>query len=466
MTFLFTAYAVHTLRANPMPGQSPRGNRFHIVRVVCIAAAVAVTVAACHESNPLGFEKSGPYEVRTYQSGTRLVVETRQGDQVARIGADLAWGGAIVLAELNGTNMVNNFDNMGRQIQISLYDGAGDYDNCAGCTLVWGWNPVQAGDRAGNPGQVKMSALESDGFVVRARPNQYVPENKGGGFGRPVPADISIEQRISSVPDHPLAFHLEYRITHLGEDTHSASMLQEFPAVYIANEYDRFMHYEGDRPWTGGSVTRSGLPELFTTSVRRVYTSEWWGSFVDRTGVGVTIFTPGAFPYMLPGYLPGPGGTHGPGTSYLYSFNPFGIEPHQVIEGDAYLILGNYLDARETIYELQKTLQLKDISSPVGAIELPSRTISGTARVTGWAYDNVGVAKVQLFADDSLIAPVALDQARTDIQSTWRAAPVNSGFSYLLDTRQLTSGPHRLKVRMTDVSGNVSEQAVSAQIIR
>jgi hypothetical protein len=427
--------------------------------------AAAAALGGCTE-NPADAASAddGPAEISSYQEGSIHYLETRRGRQVARIGVDWKWGGSIVAAELNGVNMVNNFDPMGRQIQLSLYDGAQEYDGCAGCTNVWGWNPVQAGDRAGNPGQMAAVVHAPGGLFVRMRPNQYVPENKGGGVGRPVLSDVIVEQRITAIPNHPLAFQLEYRIIHIGNDRHEASMIQEFPAVYVTVEHNRFVRYEGDQPWTNGQPTASAVPRLFTPEIRRFATSELWASFVNRNGTGITIYNPGAYPYMIPGYFPGPGGPTGVGSSYLYAVTPFGLEPHQEVVGEVYLIMGDYRDARRTIYELRKTLPVRDISAPVGGLELPS-ALSGTVRVTGWAHDNVEVASVELFADDSLLlARLMLDQNRSDVSQAWSGARSNSGFRYDLDSRRLSNGSHRVFVRMTDSSGNVSIQSRTAQV--
>jgi hypothetical protein len=311
---------------------------------------------------------------------------------------------------------------------------------------------------------VLSARTEAGAVVVRTQPNDYVPEIRGGGPGRPVPSDIIVEQRISAIPDQPFAFHIEYRIVHLGDDRHTWSPLQEFPAVYVNRQFDRFVHYSGGRPWTGEEPTSSPLPRLFTRDVRRMETTEWWGAFVNRAGRGLTIFTPGSYPYMVPGQLPGTGGTHGGGTSYLYSFTPFGIEPRQEIVGDVYLILGDYRAARRSIYRLQERLHVRDISAPVGGIDPPAGTLAGMVRIDGWTYDNVGVSRIELFVGTRPLGPVTVGQLRPDVKATWPGAPLNSGFTYLLDTTTLANGHHVLLLRMTDASGNSADRVAVVQV--
>ena len=74
---------------------------------------------------------------------------------VIKVGVDSRYGGSITyLSTIGGANMVNNFD-LGRQFQISLYGGPGDFSQKG--HPFWaslGWNPVQAGDVFGHPAQV------------------------------------------------------------------------------------------------------------------------------------------------------------------------------------------------------------------------------------------------------------------------------------------------------------------------
>ena len=48
--------------------------------------------------------------VRTYQSGTRLYIESGNTVDVARIGLETTWGGSIVEVSVNGTEFVNRHD--------------------------------------------------------------------------------------------------------------------------------------------------------------------------------------------------------------------------------------------------------------------------------------------------------------------------------------------------------------------
>ncbi len=84
--------------------------------------------------------------VRTYQSGSLLLIESDSSPGIARVGLETTWGGSIVEVSLVGTNFVNRSDT-GREVQAAQYDGNAQYDACAGCTGIFGWNPVQGGDK-------------------------------------------------------------------------------------------------------------------------------------------------------------------------------------------------------------------------------------------------------------------------------------------------------------------------------
>jgi len=97
-----------------------------------------------------------------------------------------AWGGSIVEVSLNGTNFVNAHDT-GREVQPAFYDG----------------------------------------------------NAKGGGSGQPVAGDIIVEQTITPVSGRSRVFQGHYKVTHFGSDLH-ANAQQEFPAVYVNADYNRF----------------------------------------------------------------------------------------------------------------------------------------------------------------------------------------------------------------------------------
>ena len=142
--------------------------------------------------------------------------------------------------------------------------------------------------------------------------------------------------------------------------------------------------------------------------------------------------------------------------------------PGSVIEGDMYLVPGQAAAVRTAIYALHRSLPATDIFTPLVSLDVPApgASISGTnVSVAGWTFDNVGVDSVQVYVDGLLSGTATLGDSRPDVAAAYpHLAPVDSGWSYTLDTTVLANGPHSLVVHARDVTGNeavVSPRAVT-----
>jgi len=226
---------------------------------------------------------------RTYQQGSSLYLEVQGDNETARVGLETQSGGSIVEVSLNGTNFVNEHDT-GREVQPAFYDGSAKYDSCAGCTGVFGWDPVQGGDRYDHGSPVLTQSLSADSIFVKTQPYQWNPDDKGGGPTQPVLSDTYYEETLSQVPNHSRAFKAQYSVTHFGTDEHSNSP-QEFPAVYVNLGFDRFVRYGGTAPWTNEAVTSITPP---AGSSPNFYNPEQWAAFVNEQDVGLTVYIPGS----------------------------------------------------------------------------------------------------------------------------------------------------------------------------
>jgi len=382
---------------------------------------------------------------------------------VLRVGVEPRCGGTVVELSIGGRNLVNNADCTGRQVQAALYDGNSAYDNCYGCQGVWGWDPVQGGDVHNFGSPVLASSVTPRSVYVATRPNEWYPDNKGGGPGRPVPSDVVIEQTLSFVPNAPYAVQLHYRIAHLGGDTHAVA-LQEFPAVWVNQEFDRFITYAGMRPWTGDAVTVDRLNAPDQPALQR-RVSERWASVVDQQGLGLTVFVPQQYPYAVGFKFEGTAGEYGFGANYFRPHMPFSFGPGTVLEGDVYLIAGDYRQARADLKALHDAgYAWPDILPPFGSLDLPSanQSVSGVVHVAGWMFDNGEVARVDVLVDGAPVGTAAYGVSRPDVATVFPHAPERVGFEYRLDCGRLTSGPHRVSVRAVDQSGNVTELPAKA----
>ena len=393
--------------------------------------------------------------VRTYQSGSMLYLESDSGTDVARVGLNVAWGGSIVEVSLNDTNFVNE-DGTGREVQVAQWDGAAQYDSCAGCTGMFGWNPVQAGDKWNNGSPVLAQTVNADSIYVKTQPIQWNPDDKGGGPNTPVLGDIYVEQTISAVTNHASTFKVHYKVTHFGTDQH-ANALQEFPAVYVNLGYDKFLSDSSTNPWTNSVLTPVTMPQL-PTSGPVLYASEHWGAFVDANGSGLTVFVPGMSNYVDGFAAAGDTGPFGFGTNYFDPQTNFSFGPNSVLEGDVYLVAGDNKHARQVIYDLHNILPAVDISTPVATLDTPTagEQLSGNVDVAGWAFDNVAVAKVDVYIDGAFAGTAVYGGSRPDVARDWPNAPTDVGFTFPLNTATLLNGNHIIQVRATDTNGNVA----------
>lgn len=401
-----------------------------------------------------GDEENKP--VRTYERGTMTYLERKDGESTVRVGVNRRWGGVISEVSLDGRNFVNAFDT-GREVQLSLYDGDGRGDACAGCTGAWPWNPVQGGDRHGHASGVLAQERTDSMVYVKTRPLEWYPDDKGGSAARGVPTDMVYEMWVSVVPEHPRAFHVRFRATHEGSDSHAVAA-QEVPAIYASSGFGNFVYYGGTRPWTSDSVTHARMRDLGDAAwpTARFYVPERWGAFVDAQGVGLTVYTPSAYPYGV-GYQVA-SGSPGYDTHYFAPMSFFAVGPHAVIEADVYLVAGDVEASRAVVYDLHQRLPARDICSPI--LDLAPRdaqaAVSGVLTVAGVAFDDVALAAVEVVVDGQPVGSAQLGGASPGIQAAFSNAPVNSAFEYRLDTTRLPNGTRTVIVRATDTSGNTT----------
>lgn len=97
---------------------------------------------------------------------------------------------------------------------------------------------------------------------------------------------------------------------------------------------------------------------------------------------------------------------------------------------------------------------------PYGVIEspTPSRSVSQTFKVSGWALDNqytseTAISSVRIYIDNVYKASAVLGDPRSDICAKYtpaRPGCPNVGWHYNLDTTTLTSAVHQVKAVITD----------------
>ena len=444
------------------PGSGPHGFRFSIPSWLRDGNTHTLYVYGI-DSSGIGSENA--VLSTTPHSFTLSSTVVRLDNSVIRFGVEPRCGGTLVEMSLNGNNFINNFDCTGRQVQVALYDGNSTYDSCGACQGVWGWDPVQGGDFHNFGSPLTAQTVTADLVYIATQPYEWFPDNKGGGPGRPVLSDVTIEQTASFVPGHPHAIRLHYRIHHFGQDTH-AQAIQEFPAVYVNRGYDNFVSYSGTAPWTGGAVTSTVLTAPGQAVPQR-YVPERWASLVNSQGVGLTVYVPRQYPYLAGLQFAGSAGVYGYGANYFRPHVPFSFGPGSVLEADIYVIAGDYRVARQTIEALHAAGIGPDVLPPFGALDTPgaNQTLSGIVPVSGWVFDDSQIARVEVMMDGSVAGTAAYGSSRPDVAVAYPNAPAQIGFSYSLDTRTYVNGTHQLRVRAIDTAGNIAILADSPIVV-
>ena len=155
---------------------------------------------------------------------------------------------------------------------------------------------------------------------------------------------------------------------------------------------------------------------------------------------------------------PGDSGPNGNGTEYFAPRTFFSFGPNSLLEGDVYLVAGDYKHARQVIYDLHNSLATKDIFTPIGSVDSPAANaqLSGTTNVAGWAFDNVAVSRVDVYVDRVLTGTATYGGSRPDVANDWPHAPAAIGYNFSLDATSYANGPHTVEVRAIDTSGNVA----------
>ncbi len=387
--------------------------------------------------------------IRTYQSGAMQFLEADTGNEVARIGLLMDWGGSITEVSLNGVNYVNAND-PGREVQAELWDG-----NNLDISKPGFWGNVQAGDHDFDGSPVLAQSMTSDTLYIKTRSLFWIPEYFGGSSGSPVPSDVSIEQWVTPVPGHGRAFKVHYKIVHLRSDTH-ANAGQEYPAVYINRGFDTFEYYGGTNPWTYDSLSTFIIPDLPMQSPFLV-TPERWGAYMDQNGSGITVYSPGAYPWSHGFNAPGDSPN---GTNYFIATTPFTWAPEAVLESNFYVIAGPISDARPIIYELRHHETNASPFSAMGNVEmpLPGDTLTGAkATVGGWAFASSPIIQITVFIDGLFIGPSQYGTSRPDIPKAFPGeVDPNVGYESSFDTTKLANGNHTLVVKAVDSNGNVT----------
>ncbi len=137
---------------------------------------------------------------------------------------------------------------------------------------------------------------------------------------------------------------------------------------------------------------------------------------------------------------------------------PFAFTGASVLEGDIYLIAGDYTLARQFIYNLRSATLTPDLLPPYGFLDVPhsGQTLGGNVLVAGWVFDNSSLNRIEILVDNVVVGTARYDHPRPDVAKGFPNILPNTGYAYVLDTTRYPNGRHTLAVQTVDSAGNLA----------
>jgi hypothetical protein len=244
-----------------------------------------------------------------------------------RLGVKKSSGAGIAYLALSATgeNLINHWDR-GRLVQQSYY---GAKDGSMWDKTPWRWNPVQGGGWRHEPARVLKLEAERHSLYART-----IAKHWATGLDLP---EVIFEEWIA-LTGH--IAHVRFRMTYAGTNAHP-EIHHELPAVFVEPHFETLLVYEGKRPWSGESVSRSkpGWP-----NESRKF-SEHWAAFVNASDFGMGVFVPVAD--SLTCYRFGDGKREHGSCSYFAPLKRFAITPGMRFDYDVWLTIGTAGEIRE-----------------------------------------------------------------------------------------------------------------------
>lgn len=120
---------------------------------------------------------------------------------------------------------------------------------------------------------------------------------------------------------------------------------------------------------------------------------------------------------------------------------------------EAGLGLGRYSDSRTFQIGAPTTID----GVPFGYIDIPAESFvtDGLLGIEGWALDDQGVTRVEVFLDGRSLGPAAVGRPRPDVRQVFPSYPnaETSGYRLEASISPLSSGTHLILVEVTDTAG-------------
>ncbi|NQE45677.1 hypothetical protein C5S31_06635 [ANME-1 cluster archaeon GoMg2] len=280
------------------------------------------------------WDADGDDDVGLYRAGTFIIDPDFNvphdlvylDDGIVKVGVDLEWGGAISVIMHQGMNLIDNHDT-GRLAQVAFYnDDSGT------------WDPVQGGDVSNQGSPVLDYNTGTNVIYTKTQPRDW---------NTSVLTDTYVEQWVSLEGQ---SVKVQYKFTHFGTDTYTFHD-QEFPCAYINSRLYKLFTYTNGNPWTNDGVNELIIPQTDPgTPNTEFYPTEYWASFVNDMGFGLTLYSPDHTSKWAAHRF-----TCDTKPSYLVTVDQFVIEPGTVEEATEYFIVGDYPDVRNIVYSLESS---------------------------------------------------------------------------------------------------------------
>lgn len=151
-----------------------------------------------------------------------------------------------------------------------------------------------------------------------------------------------------------------------------------------------------------------------------------------------------------------PGAPANSGFEFAFDSSPFSNGPHVIST-----VVTNTSGITTTMQSPITINQALDVITPQGppTLDTPSvnSTVVGTMIVSGWAFDNVAISKVNILLDGSVIGSATLGLSRPDIKAALIGAPTNSGFQFTFNSASFPNGAHVISYVAYDIAGNTKQ---------
>lgn len=213
-------------------------------------------------------------------------------NQRYRVGVELAWGGGLSClvdkqCPVPGLDNLLNSADTGRLVQQSYY-GTRKPPYVPGEFMgqSWCYNPVQGGDRGNFKSKLIDTRVSEGEIYVKCRPRDW-GQNGGDTY--------SYMENTYRLDGDCLV--VDNRFVDFSGWEHPVSS-QELPAFYTVSYLANYYYYDGDRPWTGDTLShRDNLPFWPTdwpacTFPVRPGNTETWAAFVDSSLYGLGLYVP------------------------------------------------------------------------------------------------------------------------------------------------------------------------------